>query len=170
MRFSLNSCCQWTLNMLGFASRLSLWYCHLVTNSIKLTFFLLVRPLESRSLFVCLFRVTVCCFVSLNRYWGIVTRTRSFLETGFWPLYPSFVWFVQLSRTKRVFLSSTRKVLAARSFLVAGFDTNVIPRSFSCRVPGFPRVDRPQTTWRGGSSSSTLWVDLNPLKKKATSS
>jgi len=30
-------------------------------------------------------------------------RTRSFSETGFWPLYPSFVWFVSLSRTKRVF-------------------------------------------------------------------
>jgi len=35
-------------------------------------------------------------------------RTRSFLESGFWPLYPSFVWFVPLSRTKRVFLISTR--------------------------------------------------------------
>jgi len=35
-------------------------------------------------------------------------RTRSFLETGFWLLYPSFVWFVLLSRTKRVFLISTR--------------------------------------------------------------
>jgi len=32
-------------------------------------------------------------------------RTRSFLETGFWPLYPSFVWFVPLSRTKRVLLT-----------------------------------------------------------------
>jgi len=56
-------------------------------------------------------------------------RTRSFLETGFWPLYPSFVWFVPLSRTQRVFFIST---IAARSFLVAGFDTHVIPRSFSC--------------------------------------
>jgi len=35
-------------------------------------------------------------------------RTRSFLEAGFGPLYPSFVWFVPLIRTKRVFWISTR--------------------------------------------------------------
>jgi len=40
--------------------------------------------------------------------WHNMCRTRSFLETGFWPLYPSLVWFVPLSRTKRVFLISTR--------------------------------------------------------------
>jgi len=43
------------------------------------------------------------CIMSLT--W---IRTRSFLETGFWPLYPSCVWFVPLSRSKRVFLISTR--------------------------------------------------------------
>jgi len=36
-------------------------------------------------------------------------RPRSFLETVFRPLYPSFGWFVPLSRTKRVFWISTRK-------------------------------------------------------------
>jgi len=36
------------------------------------------------------------------------SRPRSFLETGFRPLCPSFVWFVPLPRTTRVFLISTR--------------------------------------------------------------
>jgi len=34
---------------------------------------------------------------------SIICRTISFLETGYWPLYPLFVWFVPFSRTKRDF-------------------------------------------------------------------
>ena len=47
-------------------------------------------------------------------------RPRSFLETGFRPLYPSFVWFAPLSRTKRVFWISTTKP----NFEWAGVDTS----------------------------------------------
>jgi len=47
-------------------------------------------------------------------------RPRSFLETGFRPLYPSFVWFVPFSRTKRVFWISNRKP----NFDWAGVDTS----------------------------------------------
>jgi len=36
------------------------------------------------------------------------SRTRSFLEAGFRPLYPSFVWFVPLIRTKRGFWTRAR--------------------------------------------------------------
>ena len=53
----------------------------------------------------CQFRCVGGCRCKLQI---LSNRTRSFLETGFWPLYPSFVWFVPLSRTKRVFLISTR--------------------------------------------------------------
>jgi len=68
-----------------------------------------------------------------------IFRPRNFLEAGFRPLCPPLVYFVPLSRTKPAFRISTRtapghfsQVLSARSFLVAGFDTLNIPRSFSC--------------------------------------
>jgi len=65
-----------------------------------------------------------------------IYRPRSFLETGFRPLCPSFVEFVPLSRTKPAFWITTRKPIFSEpgSILVDGFDTRLIPRSFSCGV------------------------------------
>ena len=56
------------------------------------------------------------------------------METVFRPLCPSFVQFVPLSRTKLAFWISTRKPIlsAPGSILVDGFDTHLIPRTFSC--------------------------------------
>jgi len=62
------------------------------------------------------------------------TRPKSFVETGFWLLCPSFVYFVPLSRSKPAFWISTRKPIFGEpgSIMVDGFDTRLIPRSFSC--------------------------------------
>ena len=58
---------------------------------------------------------------NINRFlFGCVHRPRSFLEIGFRPQYPSFVWFEPLSRTKRVFWISTRKT----NIEWAGVDTS----------------------------------------------
>jgi len=65
-----------------------------------------------------------------------ICRPRSFLETGFRPVCPSFVWYLPLSRTKPAFWISTRKPILSEpgSILVDGFDTRLIPRSFSCGI------------------------------------
>jgi len=57
---------------------------------------------------------------------------RSFMETGFRPLCPSFAYFVPLSRTKPAFWISTRNPIWSEpgSMLVDGFDTRLIPSSF----------------------------------------
>ena len=64
----------------------------------------------------------------------IVIRSRSFLEAGFRPQCPPFVYFVPLSRTKLAFWISTRKLILSEpgSIIVDGFDTHLIPRIFSC--------------------------------------
>jgi len=55
------------------------------------------------------------------------TRTKSFLETGFRPRDPSFVWFAGTIISNKTghldWYQNTSQVLADRSFLVAGFDT-----------------------------------------------
>ena len=83
---------------------------------------------------ICVWITKYCICVRIHLW---IHRPRSFLETGFRPLYTSFGWFVPLSRTKRVIWISTRKpnnpiLSEPGSILVDGFDTRLIPWSFSC--------------------------------------
>jgi len=61
-------------------------------------------------------------------------RPRSFLETGFRPLCPSFVWFVPLTRAKPAFWIRSAKPISSDPvwILLDGVDTRLIRRSFSC--------------------------------------
>ena len=64
----------------------------------------------------------------------VTSRPRSFLEAGFRPLCPLlFILYNYLEQNLHFGLvPEPPQVPSARSFLVAGFDTLNIPRSFSC--------------------------------------
>ena len=67
------------------------------------------------------------------------------LGDGFWTPVPLFCLICTIISNKTGLFDqyqNTPQVLAARSFLVAGFDTHVIPRSFSCGVTESPKIYR----------------------------
>ena len=90
--------------------------------------FISLRELFFRNWFGTLFLLSTPC----------LTRPRSFLETGFRPLYPSFVWFVPLSRTKRVFWISTRKPNFKWSWVGASWRVRHPPYSMKLFVRPLP--------------------------------
>jgi len=82
----------------------------------------------------------------------IFRRPRSFLETGFRPLCPSFAEFVPSSRTKPAIWISTRKPILSElgSILVDGFDTRLIRIGFSC---GYTHIYTLFTVERSGGNN-----------------
>ena len=95
--------------------------------------------------------LTRCIKMHLN-IWMHICRPRSFLEVGFRPLCPPFVYFVPLSRTKPTFCIRTRKPIFSDpgSILEDGFDIRLIPRSFSCGI----------CTWADTAHQNTVCYDL----------